>query len=209
MKKVKLKDGQLAWRDGRGNAWLVEFFTEEQARFASATLYECYDCLDCVDCAGCIDCESCIRCVDCTDCFGSRYCIDCEDMFNVVGYIDNIIADDLEATQAELDALFERENPADFVEDLLKKHGAGLVRVGFCATEQDYRLVYPDETADYDTWRAHVYATLEELQARGIKAELYQINPDAYFKCLNGRENTKKARTLYITGLKAEDLDDE
>lgn len=207
MKKVKLSSDKLAWCDDCGNMWRVEHFTEQQAAVASLTLKGCYDCLDCVECSGCVNCEACIRCIDCIDCFGCKYCIDCEDLYQLTGYADNIKVPD--AIQADISARFEAEKPVDYIEEQADKHNADLVRVGFCATEQDYKIVYPDETADYDTWRKHVYATLEELQERGLQVELYPIEPDKYFAWLNGRPNTPKARICFINGLNLEDLENE
>lgn len=207
MKKVKISSDRLAWCDECGNMWSVEHFTEQQAAVASLTLKECYDCIDCVECFGCVDCEACIRCIDCIDCFGCQHCIDCEDLYQLTGYADNIKAPyDI---QADINARFGAENPVDYIATEADKHNAELIRVGFCATEQDYRLVYPDETADYDTWREHVYATLEALQERGLNVELCPIEPNKYFAWLNGRLNTQKARVYFVNGLSPEDLENE
>lgn len=99
------------------------------------------------------------------------------------------------------------DNQLDYIRQLSARFNTKEFKMGLCATEEDFNLIYPDEPATYDEWRQHLYQLTEELQADGIRIELVEIKPEKYFRWLNGRPNSQKARSFYVTGLPAEELD--
>lgn len=78
------KDGCIVyahWKDGNGNTWDCEKFTEEEAEAACKTLINCKNCNNCKNCVDCVDCIDCTNCRNCKTCRYCNWCKDCVDCY--------------------------------------------------------------------------------------------------------------------------------
>lgn len=79
MKKME-RESELfgeSWVDDKGNRWMIDTFTEDEAEALSKTLYKCTGCIDCSHCRNCHDCVRCNQCSMCLYCRDCDHCITC------------------------------------------------------------------------------------------------------------------------------------